>query len=390
MERLVIDGDKIELHQEMTDAKLANILEPLPESEQLETVKVLLEVAVMARSAFTVDLETQTIRQSVDTAQKEMKDYFQKFQKELTDKMLELTRPEDGEFVKTFQSLVAKGFKDLLDPDLREPTESPLFKLRAHVYAAAKGLEEELEPIKQKLGLTSGENAVQRGQSFEDQIAFKLKSLIPSYQDEILGVGDFAESSSGSKKGDILAKLNIPGQRGYHPKIVVEVKTDQAFKSLDQKKTPNRANETKIRKELDAQLALHGANAAIFVLDSNLLNMEYQNSWVQFDDNKLLLVLDLINPDSKYLQLAYAWARWRASLQYEPQTSGISLDTFEGRLRGIQALVNTLSDLKGKISNSTAALNEVGESISTLRKSIDEELVELLREIDPSTELPAD
>ena len=116
--------------------------------------------------------------------------------------------------------------------------------------------------------------------------------------------------------------------------------------------------------------------------------MEYQNSWVQFDDNKLLLVLDLINPDHKYLQLAYAWARWRASLQFEPQTSGISLDTFEGRLKGIQALVKTLSDFKRKISNSTEALNEVGESISTLRKSIDEELVELLREIDPSTELP--
>jgi hypothetical protein len=390
MERLLIDGDRIDLHLEMTDAKLAGILEPLPEAERLETVKVLLEVAVMARSAFTVDLETQTIRQSVDVARKEMEDYFQKFQKELADKMLELTRPEDGEFVKTFQALVAKSFKDLLDPDLKEPIESPLFKLRAHVYAAAKDLEDELEPIKQKLGLTSGENAVQRGQTFEDQIVFKLKSLIPSYQDEILGVGDFAESSSGSKKGDVLAKLNIPGQRGYHPKIVVEVKTDKDFKLLDQKKFPNRANEPKIRKELDTQLAVHGASAAIFVLDSNLLNMEYQNSWVQFDDNKLLLVLDLINPDPKYLQLAYAWARWRASLQFEPQTSGISLDTFEGRLKGIQALVKTLSDLKRKISNSTEALNEVGESISTLRKSIDEELVELLREIDPSTELPAD
>ena len=390
MERLVIDGDKIDLHLEITDAKLVKILEPLPEAERLETVKVLLEVAVMARSAFSVDLETQTIRQSVDVARKEMEDYFQKFQKELTEKMLELTRPEDGEFVKTFQSLVAKSFKDLLDPDLKEPTESPLFKLRAHVYAAAKDLEDELEPIKQKLGLTSGQNAVQRGQTFEDQIAFKLKSLIPIYQDEILGVGDFAESSSGSKKGDILARLNIPGQRGYHPKIVFEVKTDQDFKLLDQKKAPNRANEPKIRKELDAQLAVHGANAAIFVLDSNLLNMEYQNSWVQFDDNKLLLVLDLINPDNKYLQLGYAWARWRASLQLEPQTHGMSLDTFESRLKGIQALVKTLSDLKRKISNSTEALNEVGESISALRKSIDEELVELLREIDASTELPTD
>jgi hypothetical protein len=379
-----IRGNVVTIDMSISDNKLAELLEAADPDEREGLVINLLEVAVMTRSAFKVDLETQTIRESVDTAKSELAKYFEAFKADLTEHLEILTDPQSGEFVTSFKLLVDEKFRELLNPDLEYP-ESPIHKLKNHVFSASKNIEEALLPIKAKLGLGVDENPSERGHLFEATVVSLLHGLNRNFGDEISAIGDSTAGASTSKKGDILATLNIDHLPGINPKVVFEVKTGDEFKKpANSRNAYECANDDQIRKELNRQMELHSAKAAVFILDDNNMNMEFQPRWKIYDDNKLLVVLNRNTPDGEYLQLAYAWSRWKASAKTDAKDTNFNPGSFKTGLENALTHLKDLKNIKTRLTNAMTGIGETQGLIDTMEKHVKEEIQTLLDQIPSS------
>ena len=378
MAKVSIIDDVVTLNLAISDSKLAELLSAAKPDEREGLVTNLLQVAVMARTSFKLDLETQTIRESVDVAKAELAKYFVAFKEDLSEHLEVLTDPQAGEFVTAFKLLVDEKFRELLNPDLDYP-ESPLHKLRRHVYTASKSIEESLLPIKAKLGLGVDENPSERGHLFEAMVANQLHELNRNFGDEISAIGNITAGASTSKKGDILATLNIDHLPGINPKVVFEVKTgDQFKKEANRNNAFAGANDDAIRKELNKQMELHGAKASVFVLDDNNMNMEFQPRWKIYDDNKLLVVLNRNTPDGEYLQLAYAWSRWKASSKTDSRDLNFNPGAFKSGLETALEHLADLKTIKTRLTHAVTGIEGTRGLIETMEKNVKFEIQNLL------------
>ncbi len=378
MGTVIVQNNVVQLNMTIADSRLAELLEAVEPRERETLVVNLLEVAVMSRSAFKLDLETETIKKSVETAKTELAKYFESFKVEIADHLNALTDPEDGEFVASFKSLVDEKFRELLNPDLEYP-ESPIHKLKTHVFAASKNIEESLLPIKAKLGLGVDENPSARGNLFEATVVTKLHELNRNFGDEISAIGNSTAGSSTAKKGDILATLNIDHLPGVNPKVVFEVKTGDEFKKkMNRDNAYAGSNDVAIKKELNKQIELHGAKVAVFILDENNMNMEFQPRWKIYDDNKLLIVLNRNTPDGDYLQLAYAWARWKASAKTDAKDVNFNPGAFKTGLETALVHLADLKTIKTRLTNAVTGIGETQGLIESLEKNIRSEIQALL------------
>ena len=101
-----------------------------------------------------------------------------------------------------------------------------------------------------------------------------------------------------------------------------------------------------------------GSDAAILVLDSELLNLEDQPSWREYDGNKLLIIVDTFNPEPDLIRLAYLWGRWKSrssigSLETKIDVEGIrgSFDEMNLRMKDLRNVVKSHSDAIGSIES---------------------------------------
>lgn len=382
-----IMGKSVRLDLQIDNPKLADAIEEVAEEDRGQFVGSLLEAALVARSAFVVDLETQTVKASVDAAVEAMDAYFKKFQKTLNEKIELLADPENGEFVRTFGNLVDASFTDLLDPD-NPDSSAPLVKLKTHLDTLEKNLKSYLDPVRSKLGITSDRKGTEAGADFENIVSYKLESLSLLFGDEILQTGDTRIEGTTRLIGDVLAQLNVEHLPGISPRVSFEAKTDKKFKRLDRKNHPNQANDEAIKSALDEMIEVNQSKVGVFILDSDYLDMDNQVRWKQFGDNKLLIVVDRLNPSDEYLQLAYAWARWRASLGESLEHQPISIKDFEEQLNSIVKQLDFVVTIKKTLSTGIAAINKGKGQLDELSNSIKDSITGLL--VNLGSDVPLD
>jgi hypothetical protein len=184
------------------------------------------------------------------------------------------------------------------------------------------------------------------GNDFEAKVDKIIQEFARTYGDTAESTGTVAESG-GSKKGDTKVTLNKDDTLGKLCTLVWEAKTEKTFKS----DRTGKVIDDQVKKELNFVINDRGSDAAILVLDSELLNLEDQPSWREYDGNKLLIIVDTFNPEPDLIRLAYLWGRWKSrssigSLEPKIDVEGIrgSFDEMNLRMKDLRNVVKAHSD----------------------------------------------
>lgn len=375
-----VNGSTVALNLKINNKRFAEVFADTDPQDWEEKFVQLLDAALAARAAFTVDLETQTIKKSVDEAIENLAVYFEEFKKLLGSSLEELVDPETGKFVETFETLVDSSLSDALDP-FSEDLNMPLTRLRGHVDTLDSALRNYIEPMRQKLGIGGGGKDSGAGDNFESVVSIILEKQAGIMSDVAIKSGDIVEKGTTRKIGDL--KIELPDHLiGGRPiAIDFEMKTDQSFKLLSRAKKPKIANESVILKSIDEMLEVTHSDAAVFILDDELLEMEHQARWKVLGPKKLLIVVNRIAPDENYIQLAYAWARWQATQSMSVEKQVFDKKDFETRLKNaITGLEDTTNILK-KLGRSIDGINEARDSLGLMRDAVKKNIENILEDL---------
>jgi hypothetical protein len=350
-ENISIDGDEVTIAKLVIESSaLAKFLSDYEEHDFDDAFKDLIRIALDVRTAFTTDLETRNITESAKNVIERIDEAYTEMVKELEKQLLDLVNPKDGAVIKAFEQVTGDNLKLLLSPE-QTPDPSPIARLRALITADLKGhqesVTESLDAVKTKLRImkTTKKTALD-GTDFEAKVDKIIQEFARTYGDAAESTGTVAESG-GSKKGDTKVTLNKDDTLGKLCTLVWEAKTEKTFKS----DRTGKVIDDQVKKELNFVINDRGSDAAILVLDSELLNLEDQPTWREYDGNKLLIIVDTFNPEPDLIRLAYLWGRWKSrssigSLEPKIDVEGIrgSFDEMNLRMKDLRNVVKAHSD----------------------------------------------
>ena len=224
------------------------------------------------------------------------------------------------------------------------------------------------------------------GTDFEGMVDSIVQSLAIVHGDAALPIGAKTENGT-SKKGDTEVTLNFDDTNSIPCKIVWEAKTDSTFKGKSTIKSP-KVIDDQVKKELNAALKNRGAKSAIMVLDSVGLDMEAQPTWREYEGNKLVIIVDPIDPDENLVRLAYLWGRWKArasigssvaTIDYEGIRSGF--EQIRLRLQDLRQVKLTHTTVIGMLESSTSVITNIQKDtkrhIKDLADTIEIELTDV-------------
>ena len=380
MGSIEIRGSQVSMDLTINNKKLADIFSDVEPSDYLEKFTQLIDAALAARSAFLVDLETQTIKKSVDSAIESLESYFEEFKRELDENLEALTDPEEGKFAETFGQLVDGSFISTLDP-FSDDQNKPLTQLRAHLDEVDRKLREYIEPVRQKLGIAGATKAAGAGDTFESVVSTIVERQAILLNDAVIRAGDTAEKGTTRKIGDLKIDLTAFVKGGRTVSIDFEMKTDQSYKFLGRKTKPNLANEGEILKAVDEMLSVTQSDAAVFVLDDELLDMEHQVRWKVLGPKKLLIVVNRFAPSKEYLQLAYAWARWQATQGMFIEKQVFDKQDFDDRLQVARDGLDSTTTILTQLTRSVDGIEEAKKNLDTMRNSVKKAIQEIIDEL---------
>ena len=199
--------------------------------------------------------------------------------------------------------------------------------------------------------------------------------------DKVTREGDYREKGSARKIGDVRVELAKDPNELVSRVVYFENKTDKSFKKI-RTSGDNVADEKAILKSMVDMFTVRQCDAGVFVLDDEHLNMQNQSRWKVLDDDKLLIVVDRLNPNEDIVQLAYAWARWQASKATFDEKKLFDLKDFETQLDKLLQKVNSLSTINGAITTGVNGVLAAQEQLSTLRGVLAKEIEALLSTLD--------
>jgi hypothetical protein len=381
-----VNGTKVEVKTIFDSQDLARFLIQFEEDDRIGQLSKLLESALVVRSAFLLDLETTTIANSVKQAKDALDEHFTSITAEIRTKMTELTDPDGGQFNKTFGDVVDRELNAILDPN--NPA-GKVGQLKEAIFQEITGLETKVTTIQSKLGILVNQNkSTDDGNIFENVVGSYFGEFAAMFQDTFARTGFNPSQGTSQKKGDVYITLQDEEAKDGEMAIAIEMKTAEKFKRIGSPGSPRTAHEVEILKELTKAMQTRKADVGIFVLDSQMLNMEIQPKWQLLSKNCLLLVLDTINPEPEYIQLSYAWARWQLMKTSGTTTSspastdlGIRADLVEAKLGEILDIVTStksVSDAFGRLQTAIAATQS---AVKTQREEIETKIRVFLSEI---------
>jgi hypothetical protein len=382
-----ITGNEIEINARFTNNELAKYLGQFQEKDRIEQLVKLIESALVVRSAFLLDLETTTIANSVKQSKIALEEHFELIRAEIQKAMKELTDPENGEFNKTFGTVVEKELDSLLDSQ-KEGTKMQL--LKQSIFQEIEGLESKVTTIQSKLGiLVTNTKNPDDGNLFENVVGSYFAEFAQLYQDTFSRTGFNPAPGIGAKKGDLLIALNDDEIANSNENaIAIEVKTADDFKRIGSPSSSRTAHEVKIIKELSKAMQTRNAVVGVFVLDSSHLNMQIQPKWQLLSNNQLLIILDPVNPEPHYIQLAYAWARWFISKGNKNVTTDAAIDPHKIEVdsvdRNIKEILNLVKSTKSVSDSFGKLLTAVGAAqmaVQNHRQEIENRIHLFLSEI---------
>jgi hypothetical protein len=376
-EHFEFDGDTVTINSlSIENSSLVEYLGLFEEDSYEQAFNELLQIALDVRSAFTTDLETKNINDTAQSVIDKMNETYLQIVDDLEEKLLEMMDPENGPILKSFEKITGENLKDMLSPE-RDPDVSPIARLRTLVAADLKGhqdsVTESLNAIKTKLRIEkSVRKNAQDGNDFEAKVDKIIQDFARIYADTAEPTGTIKESG-GSKKGDTKVTLNKDDTMGKVCTLVWEAKTDMTFKS----DRTNRVIDDQVKKELNSAISDRGSDAAILVLDSDLLNLDDQPSWREYDGNKLLIIVDTFNPEPEMIRLAYLWGRWKSRSSIGNLEAKIDIEGIRGSFDEMNLRLKDLRNVKKHHNEAIGSINSAGELLKLFRSDIKNMIEEL-------------
>jgi len=386
-----VNEDGIIIHQlEIEGTELAEFVGSY--EDPADGVRELIDIAMTVRSRFTTDLETQNIRNAADDVIARIEAAYEQLIEDLQEEAARLVDPQDGPVIKALDRATGDNLKKLLNPEIRDGDfdPSPMARLRGlltdEINAVRTETNESLALIKSKLGIgPKARKTAADGTDFEGMVDSIVQSLAIVHGDAALPIGAKTENGN-SKKGDTEVTLNFDDTNSIPCKIVWEAKTDSTFKGKATTKSP-KVIDDQVKKELNEALKNRGAKSAIMVLDSVGLDMEAHPTWREYEGNKLVIIVDPIDPDENLVRLAYLWGRWKArasigssvaTIDYEGIRSGF--EQIRMRLQDLRQVKLTHTTVIGMLESSTSVITNIQKDtkrhIKDLADTIEIELTE--------------
>lgn len=383
---ILINGDEVQVNSMFNSQDLARFLMQFQEDERQGQLSKLLESALVVRSAFLLDLETTTIANSVKLGKEALDEHFTSITSEIRRKMTELTDPEEGQFSKTFGDVVDRELNSILDPN--NPA-SKVSQLKDAIFQEIIGLETKVTTIQSKLGILVNQNkSTDDGNLFENVVGSYFGEYSAMFQDTFTRTGYNPSQGTSQKKGDVYISLQDEEPHDGGKSIAIEMKTAEKFKRVGSPGSPRTAHEVEIQKELSKAMQIRKADVGIFVLDTQMLNMEIQPKWQLLSRNCLLIVLDTINPEPEYIQLAYAWARWQLMKSTdkhmespEPTDSNIQTVFVEEKLNEILNLVKSAKSVSDAFGRLQTAVGAAQSAVKSHREDIETKIRVFISEV---------
>lgn len=369
-ENISIEEDEVTIENLVIESTaLAKFLSEYEDEDQEEAFKDLIRIALDVRTAFTTDLETKNITESAENVIERIDEAYTEMVKELEEQLLKLVSPKDGAVIKAFEQVTGDNLKTLLAPEFG-PDPSPIARLREFIASDLKGHQDSvidsLDAIKTKLRITKAvRKSTADGNDFEAKVDKIIQEFARTYGDTAESTGTVAESG-GSKKGDTKITLNKDDTLGKLCTLVWEAKTDKTFKS----DRTGKVIDDQIKRELNAVINDRGSDAAILVLDSELLNLEDQPSWREYDGNKLLIIVDTFNPEPDLIRLAYLWGRWKSRTSIEKLEPKIDVEGIRGSFDEMNLRMRDLRNVVRAHSDAITSIESAGSVLKKFRKDL--------------------
>jgi hypothetical protein len=393
-EEIEISEDGVVIHNlEIDDPALSEYLSGL--EDPAEGIRDLINIAFEVRSRFTMDLETQNIKDSADAVIERIEEAYEQMVEDLKAEITRLIDPENGPVIKALDKATGDNLKLLLAPE-DTLDQSPIARLKVLLAKDISDFKFEVDgtltEIKSKLGIgVAKRKTAADGTDFEAKVDAIIQDVARIYADTAEATGATAEAG-GSKKGDTLVTLNSDDTQGQVCKIIWEAKTDARFKGKSTTQSP-KVIDDQVKIELNGAIATRDAHAAILVLDSNGLDMSAQPIWREYEGNKLLIIVDLLMPDEELIKLAYLWGRWKSRASIGKLAATIDTEGIKNTFDSLRLRLKDLRNVKKSHNDAIKAINSAGTILFDFRKDVNsmmEDLAETinidLEEVDLSDE----
>jgi len=127
-EEVEITEDGVVIHNlEIDDPSLSEYLSTL--EDPADGIRDLINIAFEVRSRFTMDLETQNIKDSADAVIERIEEAYEQMVEDLKAEITRLVDPENGPVIKALDKATGDNLKQLLAPeDTLDP--SPIARLK--------------------------------------------------------------------------------------------------------------------------------------------------------------------------------------------------------------------------------------------------------------------
>lgn len=382
-----ISEDGVVIHNlEIDDPALSEYLSSL--EDPAEGVRDLINIAFEVRSRFTMDLETQNIKDSADAVIERIEEAYEQMVEDLKAEITRLIDPENGPVIKALDKATGDNLKLLLAPE-DTLDQSPIARLKVLLAKDISDFKFEVDgtltEIKTKLGIgVAKRKTAADGNDFEAKIDAVIQDVARIYADTAEATGATAEAS-GSKKGDTLVTLNADDTQGQVCKIIWEAKTDARFKSKTTTQSP-KVIDDQVKIELNGAIGTRDAQAAIMVLDSNGLDMSAQPIWREYEGNKLLIIVDLLMPDEELIKLAYLWGRWKSRASIGRLAATTDTEGIKNTFDALRLRLKDLRNVKKAHNDAVKAINSAGTILFDFRKDVNDMMEDLAETININLE----
>ncbi len=393
-EEIEISEDGVVIRNlEIKDSALSEYLSSL--EDPADGIRDLINIAFEVRSRFTMDLETQNIKDSADAVIERIEEAYEQMVEDLKAEITRLVDPENGPVIKALDKATGDNLKKLLAPE-DTLDQSPIARLKVLLAKDISDFKLEVDgtllEIKTKLGIgVAKRKTAADGNDFEAKVDGIIQEVARIYADTAEATGATPEAG-GSKKGDTLVTLNTDDTQGQSCKIIWEAKTDARFKGKSTTQSP-KVIDDQVKTELNGAIKTRDAQAAILVLDSNGLDMNAQPVWREYEGNKLLIIVDLLMPDEELIKLAYLWGRWKSRASIGKLATTIDTEGIKNTFDTLRLRLKDLRNVKKSHNDAIKSINSAGTILFDFRKDINDMMEDLaetinidLEEIDLSDE----
>lgn len=355
--RFEVSGSTVVIHDfSFTNQLLANYLNSLGEAEREGYLKEAMEFGLNTLVTISSQAEIREMESAVKSAKTALIDTRDDLVLRLKQAFDEQVDSKSASsLISVFQERVSTYLKTDLSPTNQD---SPLYQIKLDLENIVAQLEG-AKAQKQILAKTPI-----KGNEFELVVNSLLSEIGTIHGDSVEFVG--ADGGGSAQSGDTLVTFSGSYSKSSGSfRAIWESKTDKSFKSQK-----GILKQSMVSQELDKAIKVRGADCAVFVADS--AGLGNQPEWQEFRDNKLIVVLDMENPDPHILRLAYLWTKTVAA-RMAVKSDSVDVGQLEAILADFRAKMATFTvlraahtDIESGLKNSRAWVEREAEGFAEI------------------------